>query len=367
VKRSIALLLLLLAAPALAQEPETGTPSPKIEPSLFVEGYQSFNFTNSAEQSGDTNPGLQYGSKDGQPSLGLVEAGLTVSQGEGEAHASFLFGPGAEYLFGSPSAEEGRLWEALVSYKPGSWTFTFGRRVTHMGYEAVRTDENWNYSKSILFQTAPTLHTGLSASYGPEETFRVTGYYYDAWDGLAALPPSLQGKALGIRIEGSPLPALSLTASGLTGALTDGDPGDLLARSLWEVYAVLEATDLLSLALHAEYGLTKDLSTGGSDPFGGVALYGRFAFAEGWALALRLEEVLDEANLFELYDSDPSSPQVEAREITLTLERRLTGNLLARLEGRFDQALSQGLPAPVFAEGLSDGQFTLTAAVLFGL
>jgi len=361
VKRPLAFLLSLLCAPVLAEE---GTsPSPKVEPHLFVEGYQSFNFTNSAKQSGEMNPGLQYGSRDGQPSLGLVEAGLTVSQGEGEAHASFLFGPGAEYLLGSSSAPEGALFEATASYKPGDWTFTFGRRVTHMGYEAVRTDENWNLSKSILFQTAPTLHTGLSASYSPEEAFSVTGYYYDGWDGITGYSPSAQGKALGLKVEWSPLSALSLTASGLAGAVATGDPTDLLARSLWELYATLEASDALSLALHTEVGSV----LGPSNLYGGVALYGRFTFAEGWALTLRLEEVLDEANLFELYDADPSFPRVEAREVTLTFEHRLTGNLLARLEGRFDQVLSNGTPVTVFANGLSGEQVTLTAGVLFHL
>jgi hypothetical protein len=147
-----------------------------------------------------------------------------------------------------------------------------------------------------------------------------------------------------------------------------------------------------SFALDAEYG-AQDLvgssnapttaaytlgngSTVSSASFKGFALYGRYQAASDWAFALRLEELADDYGILGIYGfTDPGSEyvtkgpyDVEAREITLTIEHNFSSNLLFRLEGRGDMAYTGGSAfasgAGPFAGGDST-QWTGTAGAVF--
>lgn len=359
--RGLILPFFLSAASAWGAEPYSAPPL-ETKFNLVVDAYDTFNFTNNSNTvNGSGNPGLVHNPSDSHPSLALAEFALSASQGEGSARFSLIYGQAADYLIGNPGMNP---WEATLSYQPGPWKFTLGRMVTHMGYELIESPNNWNYSRCLLFQTVPTLHTGLAATYGPDERFHATAYYYDNWDGLTGISPG-EGKSYGLQLQFDPEPAWHIVLNGLTGALAGYDAAD--GQTVAECILVLNAFSDLSLALDAEIGGWKDPSLSGAvKDYMGFALYGRWQAAEGLGLALRLEQFKDNQNTFMLYNA-AAVPDLEGREITLTLERSFTPNVLGRLEGRYDEALSVGQPLNVFAGGSSPSQTTVTAGVAFSL
>jgi hypothetical protein len=386
VRNRLALALIFFGSVSLAARAQETAPtvdSPqgtetalKIKFGAVLDAYESFNFTNAVQGlSGLGNIGLPLNSSDGSPVLALAEFSLTATQGEGSLHLSLIYGEAANYFYGTTAPSNTNPWEAYFTYQPGPWTFTIGKMVSHVGYEVLESKDNWNYSRSILYVTTPSLHVGLKVNYTLDDKSSVTACYYNSWDGLTGLSPSPQpeGRSYGFQFDFKPSADWHVTLNGISGAVSPGDPADPTAQYLLEGIAVFEATDKFSLALDAEYGGHKNPSSPGTvSDFWGLALYGRYQFEEGWAVAARLEEFKDNQNTFELYGA-ASIGDIESREVTLTLEHAFTPNLLARLEGRYDCVLSGGQPYDdglgngAFANGTSKDQVTATAGVVFSL
>lgn len=345
----------------------------------MVDTYLTYNFTNAAAtQLGAGNNGTYFNHADNSYSLGLAEISLTATQGSGSGHLVLAYGQEGSLGLAAWGVNGIDVLQAYVAYGLDKWTFSLGRMATHMGNEVIESKSNWNYSRSLLFwYTIPLWHDGLSVAFAPDSQFGVTAYIYNGWNNAFATSNSME-KTFGLQASIKPTgSALNFVLNGIYGPnpsnSTDGNPRFVLEEiTNWAV------TSEFSVAMDFEYG-SQGLgagSTPGFATFWGLDLYGRYQLQDGWALALRLEEVMDDEDMLGLYGALPMEPakDVECREATFTIEKALTPNTLLRVEARYDGALSGGngysstpvnmAPVGPFAGGNS-AQFTTTGSLVF--
>lgn len=326
-------------------------------------------------------PGIYYNNTANSYTLGLAEVNVTATQGNASGHLTLAYGETADFnAFGSGTGVV--VQNAYVSYVADKWTFNAGKFVTWMGNEVIESKSNMNYSRSLLYwYTIPVFHTGLSVNFSPDATFGVTGYAVDGWNTTGAISTAQGEKSYGIQFAIHPDSSSAIFVNGIVGPDPSGLEGES-ARYVGELIASLAATDKLTMALDVEYGaqdltgpVTLPTKTINSVDFWGVALYGRYQVASDWALALRLEEYMDNYDAWGPYGITSTlgtAYDVEAREGTLTVEHNFTPNTLMRLEGRMDMAYSGGtqysstttVKGPFGPNG--DGtQFTGSASMVF--
>jgi len=357
-------------SPVLA---DTATPAPTpAAPSVVVNGmvdtYYSFNFSNSSNgQNGTGNVGYFYNNVDNGYTLGLAEAKLTATQGPASAHLVLAYGQeGSLGLLGTGLD----VLQAYVSYTSGQWTFNGGRFVTWMGDEVVESNSNWNYSHSLLFNYIPVWHTGLSVNFAPSSTFNVSGFITD---GNNSTSSSNDGKEYGLQAIITPSSQWTITLNGEFGpeagnATAFNNLGNLTAEGIF----IFKPDAMWSFGLDAQYGMTSlpSGSTPSSTSYMGAALYGRDQVASDWAVAVRLEDVMDSGELgYGLYNGT-SWVQGSVMEGTLTVEHNFSTNMLVRLEGRYDtNSMPTGVgtataAASIYANGLSTSQVTGTVGAV---
>jgi len=376
------------AATVTSEAQASPTATPALEPPLkfsmnaLVDTYYSLNFTNAAHGlDGAGNTGYFPNNQgDYNYNLHMAELAFTLRQGEGSVHLSVLGGNVAKYfnsLAGSPPVGDNIfLYEAYATYHPEDWTFSFGRMASFMGFEVLESNQDWNYSRSLLYTlTLPYLQEGFSINYtAPNNKVAITGYALDGWNDGGTGLSSNAGKTFGLKFEGDPSPDFKIVLNGITGP-TGLAPfnDDLFARSVIEGTMICKASDDISIALDGEFISQNPNGLQTFEGWGG-ALYCRYQFKPDWAAVLRLEGIKIEApSPNYIYLGSSSLPVVtndEGREVTLTLEHHFTKHFLARIEGRYDYALSDGQVFTVgngpFAGG-DPNQITITASVIFSL
>ncbi len=359
------------------------SPNPKFSVGALVDTYYSYKFQQvSRKDLGPTDGNVGYFNPTiFNATLALAEISFTARQGEAAFHISTIYGETADKMpnidpvvtFGGPPPT-GLLgiWEVYASYSPGDWAFKFGKLAAHMGNEVIESNKDWNYTRSLLFSSMlmPHYHVGLSANYTtPDKVFGATGYIYNGIDndGLVVAPG--EEKTYGLKLSVQPAPNFNLVFNGLTGP----DPhtnNDVFGQSIMEIILNWKVTPELSFALDAalNYQYPQSSLTAASNTYWGSALYGRYQIAKDWAVAFRLEETDNSSPADTLFGSFVlPATNLEYREATLTFEHNFSAHFLARLEGRYDYALSGGNPYPVgigpYTDGAND-QGTATASVV---
>lgn len=364
----LAVAMLLVAGPVLA---DTAAPTVAVNGGIDVN--YTHNFTNMSKGAqGMGNPGVLFNNMD-NAYLAAAEAVLTATQGSGKGVLDMVYGQEGNLGLGAGTTGI-NLLQAYVAYTAEQWTFTGGRFVTWMGNEVIPSKANMNYSRSLLFwYTIPLWHNGLSINFAPDAKLGITAYATNGWNNTtASLAAGM--KTFGLQFLIKPDPTLTIALNAISGPNPFSNPLvglDYNSRTVLEGIITLAASDKFTLALDGEYGM-QGLTAGttftapdstttdspSSQAFWGVALYGRYQIEADWAAALRLEMVKDMHNLLNMYGVGlvpPAVPvantttamnafDVEAREVTFTLEHNFTPALLVRAEGRFDMALSGGQP-----------------------
>src|SRR5713226_4801679 len=175
----------VLMGPALAQTPSTADPKasdgtaatstpPAQEPAApapptwsvgpidfsgLVDGYYSFNSNHPASQ---VNQLYNFNDKTNQFSLNMAKLSLAHTPDPVGFQIDLGFGRAFETFNRQPSEK------AYLSIKPPKakgLEVDFGKFVTSAGAEVIGTNENWNYSRSLLFSFAiPYYHFGVRRS-----------------------------------------------------------------------------------------------------------------------------------------------------------------------------------------------------------
>lgn len=213
-------------------------------------------------------------------------------------------------------------------------TIDFGKMYTPVGLEVVDTKDNFNYSRGWLFAFGPYYHAGFRAKYSINDKVAVTGFLFNGWDNIFENNVAgNSGKTVGFQVNLAPTSKIALTGTYLAGPEAPlANVPDLSSRDNWrhvaDTVASFAVTDKLTLMGNFVYG-TDGNDAGNRGYWTGAAGYLKYAFNDRFSFAPRFE-------VFNDHDGLRTGLPQTVKDITLTQEIKLMGNLLTRLEFRRD-------------------------------
>ena len=217
------------ATPAAAAPPQA--PPPSITFNALLDGYYVYNFNkpkNTSGAPGSNGPGSRnFDAADNSFSLGLAEIGVAKAVNDASRlgfTVKLAYGPTADAVASSIDANNKNILQAygtyLIPVKGKDLTVDAGKFVTHMGYEVIEPELNWNYSRADIFQYfVPFYHAGVRASYPLSPKFTVNGYVENGWNNVTS--DNNVSKAYGFELLFTPSTKYSIILNGLTSSEPD--------------------------------------------------------------------------------------------------------------------------------------------------
>jgi hypothetical protein len=228
-------------------------------------------------------------------------------------------------------------------------TIDFGKWASALGIENNYTKDQFNYSRSLLFDFLPFYHMGVRASYnltprinvaywlvnGAEQTEDFNGFKSQAF--IFTLKPASQVTwNMNYYFGQEQRDVVPVLNPGLpTGPTQPGLPVQSITPvpngrlHIFDSYVTWSATPRLTLAGEADYLIKRVFSSSAPRHDSGGAAYARYQFAPKFALAARAEYLSDRGGLF-------SGATQTLKETTLTAEYEFAEGFLVRQEWRRD-------------------------------
>ena len=262
------------------------------------------------------------------PPVGGLGYKLKVSFGE---TAKFIHSAG----LGDPT-DVVDLTEAYVNYVAplGSGIkLQFGKFVTYHGAEVIEARDNFNYSRSFLFNYAiPFTHTGFLAGYTFSPAFTANLYVVNGWD---TFNDNNKGKTFGTSFVVTPIEPLTMNFGLMYGPEQSNNSSHY--RFLFDWVGTFKATKKLTFVLNTDFANeAKDPLNGGrNSKWYGVAGYVKYDFTDFFSASIRAEYFGDRNGV-------RTGIQQNLTEITITPEFRIVKNLLLRPEYRHDWSNNDG-------------------------
>ena len=265
---------------------------------------------------------------------------ITIDRAPGPIgfHLDAGFGEIFDVIHSTDQARKGLKYieQAYVEFKPKSWKgveVDVGEFSSSAGAEVIDVNQNWNYSRSLLFVWAvPYYHFGIRTSFPVGSHFTGGVQLVNGWNNVYA---SNQGKLIGLN------GAYAWKKVTWTNVWYGGPERDRASpgwRTLFDSVVQVNPNDKLGLYLNFDYGRNKNVGPGTAQ-WTGIAGAVRRAVGKKAAVAGRIE-IFDDGNGF------ATGVAQTVKEFTLTGEYKLSGWLLGRLEFRDDWSSE-----PVFQSG----------------
>ena len=222
----------------------------------------------------------------------------------------------------------------------------FGKFVTSAGAEVIETNQNWNYTRGLLFYYAiPYYHFGVRAKYIFNEKWSITGFATNGWNNVVA---TNSGKTGGLSLAWNATKKVTLTETYLVGPRDLAGIGDNGSwNNLSDTVLAYTPTAKLSLQAVLDYdhqGIDNQLAAAlgtsktGTD-YTGAGVFVKYAFNPKVAVAGRYEYLNDHDGLAFFAGGAPAPAlHNHPQEFTATLERKFAGHLTSRLEYRHDES-----------------------------
>lgn len=243
------------------------------------------------------------------------------------------YGPAMQVISGTKTdAGQMNVKQAVIGYKAtDKLTIEAGRFATYLGYETIESQDNWNYSRGLLFgYFVPFWHQGVKATYAFNDQVSLMGMAANGWNNSYE---DNRQKTYGGQLTWIPNTQLSFYLNAISGqdfvpaGLNPLIPND--TRTVYDLVAVYKPTEKISFALNYDYYQHATFKASGA------ALYARYQIDEKWALAGRYESVEDKENLA-IGESLPQGQTLSSA--TLTLEKKLDSHFTLKIEGRTDRS-----------------------------
>jgi hypothetical protein len=349
---AVAAASLCLSGAALAQEAAPApapTPSPdppKIDVGGYVDVYYGYNFN-------ETDPLLRtFDVQHNTFSLSAAEvnfAKVPTAESPIGFRTDLFFGKAADLTAAFEPAEDGKeiykhVQQAYLSLLTGKVQWDVGKFVTPMGAEVIESQDNWNYTRSILFGYAiPFYHLGVRATLPVNDKVIAGAQLVNGWNNASELNGD---KTVHLSLTVKPTSSVTWIGNYMVGNEADG----LDTRHLFDTTLTLAATSKLSLMANFDYGKEGDVS------WWGIAAYGKYQATPAWAVVGRYEYVDDTDGGFMTIGD-------KAQSFTLTSDHLIAGALKARLEYRLD--LTDGDFFEKDDGSLTDSQSTVTVGLVY--
>lgn len=268
----------------------------------------------------------------------------------GGMHFEFITGTAAEAQGasndGTPYLYSG--WASYLAPIGNGVQVDLGRLATPLGAEVVQTNGNYFITQGNVFALQPVTHTGVSFSTeiidGMGFIFGVVNEVYSdtfvSTDNDKAYYGQFQfgGDNWGLNVGG-------IIGDDDTNA-TGGCNGCDTRTSVVDVTATADPTDNLSLWANFDWVHSNGEDFAGHGDALGVSVAGRLGVTETIGVASRFEYVWSEDTLIGAPDDG------EVISLTGTVDKRLTDNLVSRIELRWDHSLEDN--AATFAQDDED-------------
>jgi hypothetical protein len=300
--------------------------------SIYLQGGYTFNFRN---PDSETNEQRIFDQKANtflvdlaqvqfvkDPPVGGLGYKLKVSFGE---TAKFIHSKG----LGDPN-DVVDLTEAYVNYVAplGSGIkLQFGKFVTPYGAEVIEARDDFNYSRSFLFNYAiPFTHTGFMAGYTFSKTLTANIYVVNGWD---VTNDNNKGKTFGTSFVVTPIEPFSMNFGFMYGPEQPHHSSHY--RFLFDWVGTFKAAKNLTFVVNTDYAseARDPINSGRNSRWYGVAGYVKYDFTEWFSTSIRAE-------YFDDKDGVRTGIAQKLKEITITPEFRLLKNVLLRPEYRHD-------------------------------
>lgn len=262
------------------------------------------------------------------PAVGGPGYKFKISWGE---TAKFIHSAG----LGNPD-DEVDLTEAYVNYVApmgSGLKLQFGKFVTYHSAEVIEARDDFNYSRSFLFNFAvPFTHTGFMARYKFSDAFTANVYVVNGWD---VTNDNNKGKTFGASFVVTPIKPVQLTFNFMYGPeQADNNSNN---RFLFDWIGAFQVTKKLTFMANVDYAHEdNDPLNGGKDSqWYGVAAYAKYEFTDYFSTSIRGEYFNDKNGV-------RTGIAQELKEITITPEFKIAKNLLLRPEYRHDWSDQKG-------------------------
>ncbi len=325
----------------------------------FVDTYYGYNFDQPKSQ---TSALRAFDGPSNQFALNLIELNLDKPPDPNNSRLGFHLGLGFGQAINTVNATDPAgvdfaryLKEAYISYLAPvgkGLQVDLGKFVTPHGAEVIETQDNWNYTRGLLFLYAiPYYHYGARAKYSFSDKVSLTGFLVNGWNDIY---DNNTGKTIGATLAWNVTKKISLSQGYMAGPETTATNAHW--RQLNDTVVTYSPTAKLTTTMNFDYG-RGDRVPGVASPvyWTGVAGYVRYAFNNRYTVATRYEYFNDH------YGFTTGTPQ-HVQEATATVQRLVAHHLITRLEYRHDFS-----NRPVFTKGTQPvlAQDTLTAGVVY--
>jgi hypothetical protein len=343
----------LCAAPAWAQAPApTPEPSPTpappgIDVTGFVDVYYGYNFNK-------VDPSLRtFDVQHNAFSLSLAEVAFTklpTPASKVGFRVDLDFGKTADLVASFEPEDNGKeiykhIQQAYGSLLTGKVQWDVGKFVTPIGAEVIESQDNWNYTRSILFGYAiPFYHVGVRATINPSPKVTLGAQLLNGWNNGSEIN---ENKTIGLSATIKPTDKVTWVGNYMFGKETR-DSND--TRHLFDTTLTLALTPKFSLMGNFDYGKESVFS------WWGIAAYGKLQARPNWAVVGRYEYLDDtDGGFMTFFD--------KAQTFTLTSDHTVAGSLKARIEYRLDKTDHDFF---VDHDGdLKDNQSTITVGLVY--
>ena len=348
-----ALATTLAGVPALAQdaEPSPSPEPPGVEVTGFVDIYYGYDFNK-------VDPLLRtFDVQHNAFSLSLAEVAFEKKVSPARRvgfRVDLDFGKTADLVAAFEPGPNGpeiykNVGQAYLSLQAAErLTIDVGKFVTPIGAEVIESQDDWNYTRSVLFGYAiPFYHVGVRAAFAASDKVTLTGFLVNGWNNDSVI---YEGKP-GLAIAASLTPSDKVTwVANFMSSLEVPDP-TAPRRNIFDTTLTLSPASRLSFMGNFDYGKE------GAVKWWGLAGYAKYQATATWALVGRYEYLDDTDGGFMTIGQ-------KAQTFTVTSDNLVAGALRVRLEYRLDRTQHAYFEK---SDGtLTDSQSTLTVGVVYG-
>lgn len=351
---------------------------PEIQIHGFVDGYYSYNLNNPNQVSGldaasvssasipaPNNSYRYYDAYHNQLTLSLAELSIQAAFKEVSLLADLDFGTFADLnaAAATPSGtvvdeSSKHVGQTVVSYKPENsrWSLDAGKMYSHLGIETVKSKDNFNYSRSILFSYGiPFWHTGVRLGYDlVPGKFQSSIYVYNGWNTQYETNDS---KTLGVQLKYTPSNKMTFAYNFI------GGPGQADTETQWKTVHEING----AVSFSESFALIADAIFGNQD---GVLIGSERRAARWYGALLGFRQRLNDSTYFspryEIYRDENGytlgGPSQTIQSAVITYGHRISPGLETRFETRGDCSNANSFSKD---SGTTKSQVTFLVAGLF--